>query len=86
MIAGFFATIIEAPNIIQNTITVPADQFQVCKDQNLPYQGNAAGNTKNYTDLAGGYETPPPIQDQGYILSLSLSLFFPPSSMSRRRC
>lgn len=56
--AGFFATIIEAPLHLQAQ-SVPADQFQVCKDQGLPDQGNAAANTKNYTDLNGANNAPP---------------------------
>jgi len=56
--AGFFATIVEAPLQLQSQ-GVPADQFKVCKDQNLPYQGNAAANTKNFLDLTGANDAPP---------------------------
>lgn len=64
LIAGFFATFVEAPLQLQSQ-NVPADQFQVCKDQGLPYEGNAAANTKNFTDLDGANNDPPPINDQG---------------------
>ncbi len=63
LVAGFFATFVEAPLHLQSQ-TVPADQINVCKDQGLPYQGNAAANTKNYTDLDGANNVPPPIADQ----------------------
>lgn len=63
--AGFFATIIEAPLQLQAYESVPADQFQVCKDQGLPYQGNAAANTKNYTDLDGANDAPP-VHNRGW--------------------
>ena len=63
LIAGFFATFIEAPLQLQSQ-SVPADQFQVCKDQGLPYQGNAAANTQNFTDLDGANNVPPPINDE----------------------
>jgi len=55
---GFFATIVEAPLHLQSQ-NVPADHFQVCKDQKLPYEGNAAGNTQNHLDLTGANDAPP---------------------------
>ena len=64
LIAGFFVTFIEAPLQLQSQ-SVPADQYQVCKDQGLPYMGNAAANTKNFTNLNGANNVPPPIDDQG---------------------
>ncbi|KAL9066325.1 MAG: hypothetical protein Q9161_007617 [Pseudevernia consocians] len=63
IVAGFFATFVEAPLQLQSQ-SVPADQIQVCKDQGLPYQGNAAANTHNYTDLDGANNVPPPVNDQ----------------------
>lgn len=65
--AGFFATMVEAPLELQRTESVPADQFKVCKEQGLPYQGNAAGNTHNFTDLTGA-NTAPPVNNVGYVL------------------
>lgn len=62
--AGFFATIVEAPLQLQSQ-SVPPDQFKVCKDQNLPYQGNAAGNTQNFSDLTGANDAPP-VSNRGY--------------------
>ena len=70
--AGFFATMVEAPLALQKEQSVPADQVNVCKKQGLPYQGNAAGNTKNFTDLTGA-NTSPPVNNVGYVF---LCLFF----------
>ena len=61
MDAGLIATMIEAPLEIQKTINVPADHFKVCADQNLPYSGNAAGNTEDLYDLSGENVSPQPI-------------------------
>jgi iron transport multicopper oxidase len=55
---GLTATIIEAPEKLQG-ITIPADHLAACKSQGIPTAGNAAGNTKNYTDLTGANITPP---------------------------
>lgn len=67
LVAGFFATFVEAPLTLQSQ-SIPADQIQVCKDQSLPYQGNAAANTQNYTDLDGANNVPPPIKDQSALI------------------
>jgi iron transport multicopper oxidase len=55
---GLTATIIEAPENLQG-VTIPADHLAVCNSQGIPTAGNAAGNTKNYTDLTGANITPP---------------------------
>lgn len=65
--AGFFATMVEAPLELQKTETVPQDMYNVCKKQGLPYQGNAAGNTKNFTDLTGANDAPP-VNNVGYVI------------------
>ena len=64
--AGFFATIVEAPLELQKSESVPQDMYNVCKEQGLPYQGNAAGNTKNFTDLTGANDAPP-VNNVGYV-------------------
>ena len=61
--AGFFATFIEAPLQLQQQ-SIPQDQLQDCKIQGLPTAGNAAGNTKTYTDVRGA-PTAPPVHNQG---------------------
>ncbi len=64
--AGFFATMVEAPLVLQKTTTVAAGMYDVCRKQGLPYQGNAAANTVNYTDLKGANDAPP-VHNVGYV-------------------
>ena len=45
------ATMIEAPEKI--ALVIPKDHMDVCQAQNIKTQGNAAGNTVDYTDLSG---------------------------------
>lgn len=49
---GLTATIVEAPTKLRGR-KFPEDHLELCRAQGLPYQGNAAGNTENYTDTAG---------------------------------
>lgn len=49
---GLTATIIEAPEELRG-LQIPQDHVDVCKVQGSPYEGNAAGNTVNYTDTSG---------------------------------
>ncbi|KUI74099.1 Iron transport multicopper oxidase FET3 [Cytospora mali] len=49
---GLTATIVEAPEQLRGR-KFPEDHIELCKVQGLPYEGNAAGNTENYTDTAG---------------------------------
>lgn len=49
---GLTATIIEGPEELRG-LEIPQDHIDVCKIQNSPYQGNAAGNTKDYTNTTG---------------------------------
>jgi iron transport multicopper oxidase len=52
--AGLTATIIEAPlQIQQGQSYIPNSMKNICKSQNIPIIGNAAGNSKNFTDLTG---------------------------------
>jgi iron transport multicopper oxidase len=48
---GLTATIIEAPEKLRG-MTFPEDHINNCKLQHIPYQGNAGGNTVNYTDTS----------------------------------
>jgi len=66
---GLTATIIEAPELLQ-AVKIPADHLAVCKSQGIPTAGNAAGNTKNYTDLTGANITPPN-PDYGALITTS---------------
>lgn len=52
---------IEAPLDLQKTLTLPEDQLQICRDSNVPTEGNAAGNTQDYYDLTGANVSPPPL-------------------------
>ncbi|KAI9739166.1 MAG: hypothetical protein M1834_007379 [Cirrosporium novae-zelandiae] len=52
---------IEAPDELQKTITIPQDHIDVCKAGNMPYKGNAAGNTEDVTDLTGENTSPAPL-------------------------
>ncbi|KAK3378566.1 multicopper oxidase like protein [Podospora didyma] len=55
---GLTATMIEGPDTLQS-LTFPDDHINACKAGGTPYQGNAAGNTNNYTDTAGFITVPP---------------------------
>lgn len=61
MDAGLAATMIEAPLELQKTLTIPKDHYQVCRASNTLYAGNAAGNTKDFFDLAGANTMVPPL-------------------------
>ncbi|PQE09581.1 Iron transport multicopper oxidase FET3 protein [Rutstroemia sp. NJR-2017a WRK4] len=50
---GLAAVFIEAPELIQERITVPADHYAVCAATGVATEGNAAGNTEDYMDLKG---------------------------------
>lgn len=51
--AGLVATFIEAPEKLQNSLAIPHQHRKICEQQGIPTRGNAAGNTKDYTDLTG---------------------------------
>jgi len=59
--SGLVATMVEAPLKMQEFITVPQDQYDLCTAQNIPIAGNAAGNTKDYNNLAGNNVSPAPL-------------------------
>jgi iron transport multicopper oxidase len=52
---------IEAPLDLQAEQTIPQDFYNLCSDQGLPYQGNAAGNTVDLLDLDGANKSVPPL-------------------------
>lgn len=49
---GMQASIIEAPELLRD-LAIPADHIQACRVQNIPYEGNAAGNVVNPLDTTG---------------------------------
>ncbi len=60
---GLIATIIEAAEELRG-LSIPEDHQAVCRSQNIPLAGNAAGNTQNFLDLTGAFEKPP-VPDRG---------------------
>ncbi|GAB7341808.1 hypothetical protein MBLNU457_g0135t2 [Dothideomycetes sp. NU457] len=61
MDSGLIATMVEAPLELQQSLTLPANHLQVCKDSKTLTAGNAAGNTINLLDLKGQPSPPGPI-------------------------
>jgi iron transport multicopper oxidase len=59
LLQGLAMTLIEAPLQIQEMVSVPESQYDVCKAAGVAYRGNAAGNTKNLLDLSGQNEQVP---------------------------
>jgi iron transport multicopper oxidase len=58
---GLAATMIEAPLVLQKTLVVPQDHYDVCRAAGVPVSGNAAGNTVDLLDLKGQNESPAPL-------------------------
>ncbi|KAF2104574.1 iron transport multicopper oxidase FET3 [Rhizodiscina lignyota] len=50
---GLAVVMVEAPLDLQKSLKVPEDFIQACRDSNTPFEGNAAGNTKDVFDLTG---------------------------------
>ena len=61
MDSGLVATMIEAPLEMQKTLSIPADHFGACKAGGTPMEGNAAGNTVDYSDLKGENKSVAPL-------------------------
>jgi iron transport multicopper oxidase len=59
--AGLAATVVEDPIALQKSESIPQSWYDVCHSQGIPTAGNAAGNTKNYTDLTGANTVCPPL-------------------------
>ncbi|KAF4633795.1 hypothetical protein G7Y89_g4316 [Cudoniella acicularis] len=76
--AGLTATFIEAPEQLQALgLVIPQSHKATCAKLGIPITGNAAGNTKNWTDLTGAFTTPP-LNDWGALVN-------PPSSKGKYR-
>ncbi|KAI9862603.1 MAG: hypothetical protein M1824_001152 [Vezdaea acicularis] len=56
---------IEAPDVLQQTLQIPQDHMQACKDSKTPAAGNAAGNTVDFLNLDGANVSVPPLP-QGF--------------------
>lgn len=50
--AGMMVTIIESPEIVQQTLKVSEAALEICNQQNIPTAGNCAGNTVNVLDTS----------------------------------
>jgi iron transport multicopper oxidase len=61
MEAGLVMTIVEDPLSLQKNQKIPDAWKAQCKSQGFLIEGNAAGNTENYTDLTGANTVCPPL-------------------------
>ncbi|KKK22725.1 hypothetical protein P175DRAFT_0504307 [Aspergillus ochraceoroseus IBT 24754] len=50
---GLAMVLVEAPQQMQERLSIPQDHLQVCQAAGIATKGNAAGNTEDYLDLAG---------------------------------
>ncbi|KAA8642428.1 hypothetical protein EYZ11_005607 [Aspergillus tanneri] len=50
---GLAMLMIEAPQQIQERMSIPEDHWAACHAADVPYKGNAAGNTEDLLDLKG---------------------------------
>lgn len=58
---GLVATMIESPLELQKTLSIPQSHYDTCIEQDIPYAGNAAGNTVDLLDLKGANVAPGPL-------------------------
>ncbi|KAL1964569.1 hypothetical protein VTN77DRAFT_6866 [Rasamsonia byssochlamydoides] len=59
--AGLGLLMIEAPTQIQQRLSIPQQHYDVCRANGVPFEGNAAGNTKDLLDLSGQNTQQPPL-------------------------
>lgn len=52
---------VEAPLDLQASMKVPENHYDICRAADVPYRGNAAGNTLNVVDLKGQNESVAPL-------------------------
>ncbi|KAL4736471.1 Cupredoxin [Aspergillus similis] len=53
MDAGLAAVMVEAPLYLQEHLMIPQNHYDVCAAAGTPTEGNAAGNTEDFSDLSG---------------------------------
>ncbi|KAJ3520117.1 hypothetical protein NM208_g13851 [Fusarium decemcellulare] len=74
--SGLIATFVEAPLELQASLKLPQNHLDACKAGDVPFAGNAAGNTEDLLDLSGE-NVPPPRLPDGFtprgILALAFS-------------
>ncbi|KAM0552463.1 hypothetical protein ACHAPJ_008024 [Fusarium lateritium] len=51
--SGLAMLLIEAPDKIQEKVTIPREHYDLCKAAGVAYEGNAAGNTDDCFDMTG---------------------------------
>lgn len=73
-IGGLAATIVEAPLELQNTLKIPENHYQACREADTPYLGNAAGRTEDLLNLDGALVSPDPLPE-GYAPSVYTQYF-----------
>lgn len=73
--SGLIATIIEAPSLLQSSLSIPPEHFDACNAQHIPTVGNAAGNSVDFFDLKGAPE-PPGRLPQGFTARGVVALVF----------
>ncbi|KAH7022305.1 Cupredoxin [Ilyonectria destructans] len=56
--SGLAMLMIEAPDKIQERVTIPDNHYEVCKEAGVAFKGNAAANTEDFFDLSGQNEQP----------------------------
>lgn len=71
MDSGLVATMVEAPAVLQQEMTVPQDFLDLCEADGIATSGNAAGNTEDWLDLSGQPSMlpflPPGFTTKGYV-------------------
>jgi iron transport multicopper oxidase len=75
MMSGLAATFIEAPLDLQSHLTIPQDQYDICKAGGVKTSGNAAGDTENVFDL-DGQNSPPGFIPAGFTARGIVALVF----------
>ena len=66
---------IEAPEELQKSLTIPEDHLKVCRDQGIATAGNAAGNSQDFLDLKGE-RLPPEALPAGFTARGIVALVF----------
>ncbi|BDD62312.1 ferroxidase fet3 [Monascus purpureus] len=55
---GLGMLMVEAPQQIQERVSVPEQHYEVCRAAGVAYEGNAAGNTQDLLDMKGQNKQP----------------------------
>ncbi|KAL6251810.1 ferroxidase fet3 [Rhinocladiella similis] len=73
---GLASVFIEAPRQIQEKLTIPDDHYAACRAGDVPYTGNAAGNTEDFLDLSGAPSQPGVIPYGGFTAKGIVAMVF----------